>query len=289
MLFRSRLKTTARFRLGTVEQHTVYEGEATGTILATNLISKEIFARTAIIYIDSQALIAALTLTASTPGHYLLDIFHTAIAAIKRKLPRLSIHIKWIPAHKGVEGNEKADCLAKEAITIGTSPPSKLPDSLTKTLPFSRSALKQAFRNQIKKETQAKWVVSSRYARMKHTDPSSPSTSYVKAISTLPRKSTSMIMQLRTGHIPLAKYLHCIRKILSLTCPACQQSDETVCHFILHCPAYERARQSLRYNIGRGTIDINRLLTKLKPMKALVKYVAETRRFSRDVDTLSST
>ena len=88
-------------------------------------------------------------------------------------------------------------------------------------------------------------------------------------------------MQLRTGHIPLAKYLSHIGKILSLTCPACQQTTESVHHYVLHCPAYQQARQALWYATEGGIIDINCLLTKEKLMKALIKFVAETRRFTR--------
>ena len=84
-------------------------------------------------------------------------------------------------------------------------------------------------------------------------------------------------MQLRMDHIPLAKYLFHIGKILSPMCPAFEETSETVHHFLLHCPAYQHARQTLCYNISGGTIHIECLLTKPKPMKVLVKYVATTK------------
>ena len=37
----NRLKASLHFRLGDIEQHTVYEGEATGILLATQLILGE--------------------------------------------------------------------------------------------------------------------------------------------------------------------------------------------------------------------------------------------------------
>ena len=116
---------------------------------------------------------------------------------------------------------------------------------------------------------------------MGETDPQATSANFIKIISMLPRKGASIIMQLRTGHIPLAKYLTHIGKIPSLICPACLQATKTVHHFILICPAYQNTRQTLHFETGGGTIDIHRLLTKPKPMKALIKFVSKTKRLAR--------
>jgi len=97
----------------------------------------------------------------------------------------------------------------------------------------------------------------------------------------IPKKSASIITQLRTGHIPLAKYLYRIGRAVSPTCPVCLQYNETVHHFILRCPAFAIARQTLHQSLGNRAINIHRLFTKLKPMKALIKYVADTGRFAR--------
>ena len=116
---------------------------------------------------------------------------------------------------------------------------------------------------------------------MEHTDPHSPSTNYVNLISSLPRKATSIITQLRTGHAPLTKYLFRIRKASSPICPACQQSPKTIQHLIFHCPAHHQARQALCYELEGNSISMKRLLTRPKPLKALSKYIACTKRFTR--------
>ncbi|KAG2072429.1 hypothetical protein BDR04DRAFT_1013692, partial [Suillus decipiens] len=46
------------------------------------------------------------------------------------------------------------------------------------------------------------------------------------------------LVQLRTGHIALNKYLKCIRKSPTARCPKCEVHDESVHHFLLVCPAY---------------------------------------------------
>ena len=50
----NRCKLSLRYQLGHISHHTVYEGEATGILLATNLILRELHIHTAIIYIDSR-------------------------------------------------------------------------------------------------------------------------------------------------------------------------------------------------------------------------------------------
>jgi len=114
---------------------------------------------------------------------------------------------------------------------------------------------------------------------MKKTDPKIPSSKYLKLITPLPRKLASILSQLRTGHTPLAKHLHHIRKIDSPVCPLCQQTDETVQHIILHCPAHDTARQTLRNSMGGRDINIMKLLTTPKTLKALFKYIVDMGRW----------
>ena len=116
---------------------------------------------------------------------------------------------------------------------------------------------------------------------MKYTDPQSPSSNYVNLISSLPRRTASIITQLCTGHIPLNNYLFHINRAPSSICPACHQSNETIIHYLMHCPAYHIPRQSLRYKIDNSNFNICHLLTKLEPLKALTRYIAQTHRFAR--------
>lgn len=65
-----------RMHLGTEDEHTVYEAEIVGAILALDLISEVKKPRSATIGVDNQAVIQAVTNTKSGSGSYLLDIFH---------------------------------------------------------------------------------------------------------------------------------------------------------------------------------------------------------------------
>lgn len=124
------------------------------------------------------------------------------------------------------------------------------------------------------RRAQKGWRDSKRCNRVMKTDPTTPSHKYIDLVTKLPRKLASILAQLRTGHAPLAKHLFRLGKIDSPTCPACQQSDETVQHLLLHCPAHQGARQTLRNNIGGRNIDITKILTSPKSLQALFRFLA---------------
>ena len=84
---------------------------------------------------------------------------------------------------------------------------------------------------------------SRRYSRVKSTDSTVRSKKYLKLVESIPGKHASILTQLRTGHIPLAKHLHRINRLDSPICPACRANSESVTHFILHCPASRLTRQ----------------------------------------------
>ena len=268
----SRKKAALCFSLGSSKLFTSFEGEATGAVLATKLILNKCNFCSISIFIDSCAFIGASTLCNPSPSHYLTNIFHRAITIIKKIKTMANIHIKWVPAHKGIVGNEKADKFTKKAITHGSSDTSKLPKELNVPLPYSKAAL------QLGKEAQVEWLASSCFNRMKHTDPTSPLPSYIKLMMELPRRHASLISQLRTGHFPIAKYLFCIGKAVSLTCPNCLQDEDTIHHLILQCLAHNKPRTALHHTLGNRDININWLLTNQKPMKALIKFMSETGR-----------
>lgn len=69
----------------------------------------------------------------------------------------LKVKIKWVPGHKGVEGNEMADEQAKRAIVEGSSAMDELLKLLKKKLPYSKSARIQAFSKKLKRRAQKAW------------------------------------------------------------------------------------------------------------------------------------
>jgi hypothetical protein len=98
-----------------------------------------------------------------------------------------------------------------------------------------------------------------------------------------------MLIRLRTGRAPLNRHLWSIKIADTPGCPACgRDEEETVRHFLLSCPAHERARIVLRNKIGaRNAGNIAMLLTERKFLKPLFKFVDSTGRFRNLLGTIS--
>jgi ribonuclease HI len=243
-----------RFHLGSDKEHTVYEGELIGMILAVELLKEEGGIGTMALGVDNQAAIAATGAFNSKPGHYLMDIFHDDLRKLIPTHDQRKLIVRWAPGHHDIPGNEAADEQAKIAARGDSS--ETLPKSLTDKngapiiLPTSKSALNQQFGRKIQEEAASIMKHSPRFPRLHEIDPSAPSKNFSLLVAELPRRHSSLLFQLRTGHAPLNKHLHRIAKVPNPTCQQCHQREETVHHFLIACPSYARQRHVLRNEIS---------------------------------------
>ena len=114
---------------------------------------------------------------------------------------------------------------------------------------------------------------------MDKIDAKLPSPSLLAATNHLSRAETSVLMQLRTGHIPLNAFLHRISQADSPTHPTCQHTDETIHHYLFDCPGHTQARHSLGRAMGQNSKSIQHLLGNWQSYKSVLKYVRTTGRF----------
>ena len=119
-----------------------------------------------------------------------------------------------------------------------------------------------------------------RYHRMHSIDPSMPLNQYCQLTAELSRSKQALLMQLRTGHAPLNKHLHRISCSESPLCPKCHQEDETVKHFILTSPRYNRLRDTHFHTLRRGARSLKYLFTSPKALKPLFLFIAATQRLA---------
>ena len=278
-----------RFHLGSLKKHTTFEGEAVGSILAAWLLQgRPEIGKTAVTsYSDSQAFIKATRARNAGPGQYLvLDYLRLTEAMTDDTdipcppdMPKFAL--KWIAAHEGVTGNERVDEEAKRAAQGESSPPEELPPILRKRLPISASATKQEFAETQKIRWLDAWTASPRFARFQHIDTSFPFNKFRKISSVLSRAQTSLLIQLRTGHIPLNSYLHRIKKSDTRRCANCWDAGrgsiiETVIHYLFECQAYAVERYDMDRALGRSSRDLKGILASLDKIKELLKFVGRT-------------
>jgi hypothetical protein len=104
-----------------------------------------------------------------------------------------------------------------------------------------------------------------------------PSRRTFKLLASLPRRATSILIQLRTGHGALNCFLRKIKAVDSALCSVCR-APETVAHFLLHCKRYVDARRSLRRDVGKGVVSLRQLLNGQKVVLNTLRFIARTAR-----------
>lgn len=151
----------------------------------------------------------------------------------------VDLQFQWVPRHKDFLPNKKVDTMAKRATKGITGHTHDLPKSLRKLLPISITATHQMLKSKIQNRWIWCWKTSPCYPKMQAIDKSTPLKKWLKLVSNLSCMQTSLILQLRTGHIGLNKYLHCIKWTQILLCTYCNdQVVEMVHHFLFNCHYY---------------------------------------------------
>jgi ribonuclease HI/endonuclease/exonuclease/phosphatase family metal-dependent hydrolase len=268
--------------LGTSDKHNTYEAEAAGAILAIWLLetTPETVGKRVSLYIDNQSIISGVLKPKATPGQYLLNILRSAANRVACNLT-----IRWISGHSKVKGNEEVDKLAKDAAAGRSSATVRLPHVLRNPLPTSASAVKQAFNSDLKQKWMTRWDASPRKPRVAQFGDSFPYSAFLKRVYSLTRKQSSLILQIRCGHLPLNAYLHRISRSETDRCQACENVQggnppmESVNHFIFDCPAHAEARNELITEIGRDEFHFPNIMSDIDRMKALITYINRSGRF----------
>jgi hypothetical protein len=272
------VKRTKGVRLGKATRYGVYEAEGVGEVLALECLRQEVEEQVNGIVplgLDNTSAIGATTCPRPGVGRYIWDIFHRRLTLTRRKHPDFLLRVDWTPGHVNIPGNEAADEAAKRAAQSGSFGGTP---KVLKGLPYSKSALALTHTRLLKTAATKNWKRSLRYARIKDVNDSMPSSRFRKLTSKIPRKHASLLFQLRSHHAPLAKHLHRLKKSESPLCPCCGSHEETVEHFLHHCPAHGAARRQLRASNRLASFSKS-LLTDPDLLPDLFLYIQRTGRF----------
>jgi hypothetical protein len=97
----------------------------------------------------------------------------------------------------------------------------------------------------------------------------------------LSRKQTANLARLRTGHCGLNDFLHRRTIVDNPGCPTCGHPNETVQHYLLHCPTYKGPRMALAAVIGSRNMRVAKLLGDRRFVKHTLDFVEETGRLDK--------
>jgi ribonuclease HI len=146
-----------------------------------------------------------------------------------------SLTLVWVPGHSEIEGNEKADELAREGSA-------KTPIAQVPCIPLSRGWAKSVIRDWSSKAHAKYWqeLDSCRQTKLRITEPLSQQES--KKIYSLKKPELRKLVGVLTGHFYFNKHLHTLRLKTSTLCERCEEDEDSAYHLICLCPRYANRR-----------------------------------------------
>ena len=179
-----------------------------------------------------------------------------------------TVHLKWIKAHTGHWGNEKADELAKAGTVSSNLVCSLVPLNHIKNMINDKGNSLTHKRWNTNRHAHADLILGNHHTKTLKilTNNLNNRTRYHTGICII------------TGHIGLNKHLHRINRSDTSNCPNCTDTEETVAHYIGQCPAYSRIRgdtlgtyyDSINNIMDNNNIDL-RIYIALKTKRLLKK------------------
>ncbi|XP_018305171.1 ribonuclease H1, partial [Mycetomoellerius zeteki] len=123
-VFSPQLHAELMFRLSSYTS--VFSAEAYAIYTAIT-ISIDLHLRKVTIVTDSKSVLETISSYNNRTNNYLIPLIKAVLEEAEANGTR--IQFVWVPSHKGIAGNEKADNLAKRAIRQGIEPNFKVPYS----------------------------------------------------------------------------------------------------------------------------------------------------------------
>jgi len=108
-----------------------------------------------------------------------------------------------------------------------------------------------------------------------------PLTTIEQITSSLNRRQISILTQLHTGHAPINKHLHRIRKNDTPYCPqgTCTGITEDIRQLIFTCPSYNHTRYQLTRSVGKKALSSTKLFADEKTIPHTLTYLNKIGRF----------
>lgn len=211
---------------------------------------------------DSQAALKAIT-----SREVVSSAVRECIDTLNALAARSAVRLVWVPGHRGIGGNERADELARagaEEPFVGPAP----------VIPIPLRTLISSVHDWAYQESLMAWRLAPGCAISKALLPS-PSTSFTSKLLDLCPDDLAVVVGLLTGHTRLNHHLNKIGIRSEPDCD-CGHIKEDALHFLCDCPRFTLQRLRV-YDSMFCTVDT---INSAGPL-ALLRFAKATGRFSR--------
>ena len=264
--------------MGPATTSTVYVAELQGICIALAMVQADIRRgnshRHLHIFADNQAAIRSVVRPEGHSGAYIVQQIVQKIDQIRAG--GVTIDIRWICAHEGIDGNERADLAAKEATGWRSGddrgPRAEPPAHL---YPL-RTTLKTWCKKTANQRWQASWTAERKGKAVRRHTPI-PTKKILQLHAGLSKAESALLVQMRTEKIGLKDFLF-NRRVPGFHNPRCHCGGrrQTVAHVLLSCRHYkDLRRQELGHLPGRN--NLRAILSTRKLATKAIRFMEQTR------------
>ena len=236
-------KWSCKYDIGPSSQFTVYGAELLGiwgALRITTRLGRRI--KQVTIFTDNQAAIQSTVRPRNQSGQVILREISQLVDVLHSR--GIHVTLRWIPAHVGVAGNERADLLAKQA--TGWSPRDQpgVRGQRLAWMPQLMSACKRTISEHVRTIWESQWPRKAVGARYRSQHGSLLNRKTPQLYQSLDKAQSSVLIQMRTEKIGLNSYLYRIKRADDSWCP-CRNGYHTVTHIIGECQLFWRQRKAI--------------------------------------------
>jgi RNase H len=223
------------------------------------------------IFSDSQAALKAIAQPGNRSGQSLIWLIRLRIKVAESL--GIQTKLQWVPAHVGIQGNERADYLAKQATGWKENGPREQPAKLWERNVQLNSAANRREKLLGEQEWQKMWQEGKTGRELFKLMPKITKKS-IEIYKGKPKAICAALAQARTGKIALKAYLASINRADSNKCECGQV--QTLKHILLVCPKFSNLRRQVWINRIANHTCVKPMLTEPEQTTKAMKFLIKT-------------